>query len=227
MAVLLIKDGIRYEMLSELNLMGAVHCVSQVFTHSEPMSRHLGITPDEFKIFAQAYYSELIDEELSLVAIDEDSDQVIGVRMSEDYCKQEDEIFIENLSSKFYPLFALLESLGQPFHETHDLIPGKYVHLFMVAVDDNYTRRGIAPTMYKTFLRMVLKRGYTEAVTEPTGVISQHILRNKFGFRELNRIDYRSFEYEGGYPFEKLEGHACAMLMQKNLFELGNLLDIY
>lgn len=227
MAVLLIKDGIRYEMLSELNLMGAVHCVSKVFTQSEPMSRHLGITADEFKIFAQAYYSELIDEELSLVAIDEDSDQVIGVRMSEDYCKQEDEIFIENLSPKFYPLFALLETLGEPFQKTHALVPGKFVHLFMVAVDGNYTRRGIAPTMYKAFLRMVINRGYTEAVTEPTGVISQHILRNKFGFEELNRINYTDFDYEGTRPFADLQGHECAMLMQKNLLELGELLDIF
>ncbi len=214
------KDGIRYEMLSERNLEGAVRCVSSVFTAEEPMSRHLGITAKDFSVFAQTYYRYLIPQQLSLVAVDEMSNQVIGVRISEDYAKPEEEVEIADLSPKFNPLFALLDELGAYFRERREVVPGRYAHMFMVAVAEGYTRRGIAPTMYRYFLEIVHSRGYSYAVTEPTGAISQHILLDKFGFHELHRIDYRDFVHEGVYPFAGLRGHTCAMLLEKPLAEL-------
>jgi len=217
---LLNKDGVRYEMLSEQNLFGAVRCVSHAFTSNEPMSRHLGITPEDFIVFASAYYRELIDEKLSLVAIDERSSQVIGVRISEDYCKQDEDFFVDGLSPRFTPLFALLGELSDYFKNNHQVSPGTYAHLFMVAVADGFTRRGIAPNMYKLFLDIAMKRGYTYAVTEPTGLISQHVLLKKFGFRELHRINYHDFEFEGTYPFATIKDHTCAMLLEKKLTEL-------
>lgn len=226
LGVLLHKEGIRYEMLSEHNLFGAVRCVSEAFTSNEPMSRHLGITVSDFATFAQAYYSELIDEGLSLVAVDEQQNRVIGVRMSEDYCKQDEDIYIVGLSPRFFPLFALLESLSMEFKKIRRVEPGKYAHMFMVAVAQGYNGRGIAPNMYRLFLKLVMEKGFTHAVTEPTGVISQHILINKFGFRELFRINYRDFEFEGTYPFSDLKGHECAMLLEKELAELRGLFEM-
>lgn len=214
------RDGIRYEMLSEANLDGAVRCVSTVFTAEEPMSRHLGISPADFAVFARGYYQHLIPQQLSLVAVDEDRDQVIGVRISEDYAKIEEGLVIEGLTPKFNPLFALLDQLADYFRARREVVPGKYAHMFMVAVAEGYTRRGIAPSMYRYFLEIVQSRGFSHAVTEPTGVISQHILLHKFGFRELFRIDYRDFVFDGSYPFSGLRGHQCAMLLEKPLAEL-------
>lgn len=222
--MLLVKDGIRYEMLSERNLLGAARCVSATFTRSEPMSHHLGLTFDDFLTFAHAYYRGLIGAGMSLVALDERTNEVIGVRMSEDYCKQGD-LSIEGLTPNFMPLFAILEALGQYFRQNHRLISGKYAHMFMVAVDKGYTKRGIAPNMYRLFLRLVMDMGFTHAVTEPTGVISQHVLANKFGFQELHRINYADFEYKGKKPFADLKGHGCAILMMKELSELKEILQ--
>ena len=224
MGILMSKDGIRYEMLSEANLFGAVRCVSESFTKNEPMSRHLGITQAEFANFAQACYSELIDEQLSLVAIDENTNQVIGVRISEDYCRQDQELYIDGLSPKFFPLFSLLDELALKFRQLRKILPGTYAHMFMVAVAEGFTSRGIAPTMYRLFLNIAIKRGFTWAVTEPTGMISQHILGTKFGFHELHRVKYADFEFEGTRPFADLMGHECAMLMEKELAELSHLL---
>ncbi len=214
------KDGIRYEMLSEANLDGAVRCVSATFTAEEPMARHLGITLADFEVFARAYYRQLMPQHLSLVAVDEERNQVIGVRVSEDYAKMDEGLVIEGLTPKFNPLFALLDQLGDFFRAQREVTPGKYAHMSMVAVADGYTRRGIAPSMYRYFLEIVQGRGFSYAVTEPTGVISQHILLNKFGFQELHRIDYRDFSFDGDYPFSGLRGHQCAMLLEKRLAEV-------
>jgi len=224
MKVILSRNGIEYGPLDESTLDGAIQCVSEVFVEREPMSVHLGITLDEFLVFARAFYPGVMQEGLSFVARDAASGEVVGVRVSEDYF-QEEMPEIEGLSPKFGPLFALLEALGKQAYDMRDIQPGKYVHLFMVAVKSNYAKRGIAPTMNKIFFSHVKNRGFTHAMTEPTGEISQHILLNKFGFKKMAEIAYDDFEFEGEKPFAGLKGHRCAMLLDKDLSQLPDHLE--
>ena len=215
------KDGIRYELLSEKTLEGAITCVSHSFIQNEPMATHLGITVDEFLHFATAFYPTLIEPGLSFVAVDEEKDVVVGVRISEDFYREiEESPEIPGLSPKFFPLFTLLGELGASFKKTHEWQPNHYVHMLMVAVEDGYQGRGIAPNMNKMFFRHVKAQGFTHAITEPTGLISQHILQNKFGFKALHEIKYVDFVFEGTRPFADLSEHPSAMLMEKDLSEI-------
>jgi len=214
-------SGIRYELLSEETLASAIECVSHSFTQREPLAAHMGITVDEFLIFANAFYPSLIEPALSFVAVDDAEDKVVGVRISEDFYQEvEEPPEIPGLSPKFFPIFGLLEELGAHFKEIRELVPGKYVHMFMIAVEHGYEGRGIAPNMNKLFFRHVIERGFTHAVTEPTGLISQHILENKFGFHTLLEIPYADFELEGERPFADLTEHPSAKLMEKALSEI-------
>ncbi|MDJ0842560.1 MAG: hypothetical protein QNK37_39035 [Acidobacteriota bacterium] len=214
-------DGIRYEQLKQDNLQGAITCVSHSFIQNEPMAAHLGITIDEFLHFAGAFYPTLIEPGLSFVAVDEEIDQVVGVRISEDfYDELEESPEIPGLSPKFFPLFTLLEELGAEYKKTHNWQHGKYIHMFMIAVEDGYQGRGIAPNMNKMFFRHVKGLGFTHAITEPTGLISQHILKNKFGFKVLHEIKYADFVFDGEKPFADLLEHPSAMLMEKDLSEI-------
>lgn len=214
------ESNIRVELLSDKTLEGAIHCVSRAFIKNEPMAAHLNITMDEFLVFANAFYPSLIEPQLSFVAVDEGNGQVVGIRVSEDYHQEEEPPEIPGLSPKFYPLFTLLDQLGETFKGMRQVKPGQYVHMFMVAVDDGYQRRGVAPKMNSAFFKHVKARGFTHAVTEPTGLISQHILRNKFGFSVLHELAYADFEFDGEKPFADLEGHPSAMLMEKDLSEI-------
>ncbi len=224
MKVILERGGIEYGLMDDSVLEGAIQCVSEVFVAREPMSVHLGITAEEFLVFARAYYPVVMAEELSFVARDAGTGEVVGVRISEDYF-QEEIPDIEGLSPKFFPLFTLLETLGKRAYDLREIKPNKYVHLFMIAVKESYANRGIAPTMNKIFFTHVKNRGFTYALTEPTGEISQHILLNKFGFEKLDEIAYDDFEFDGGKPFQGLKGHRCAMLLEKELATLPDHLE--
>lgn len=221
MRVLHSENGIDYGPFDKELVEGAVDCVSEVFTQNEPLAAHLGITKEEFLVFANAYYPYVAEDGLSFVARDQKTGQVVGIRVSEDYY-QEGEPDLPEISEKFFRIFALLDELGSWFKENYTLEPGKYIHMFMIAVREGYTNRGIAPTMNRLFFKHVIDKGFTHAVTEPTGVISQHVLQNKFGFSELHRVDYKDWEFEGGEkPFADLEGHDCAKLLIKDLSELS------
>ena len=220
MRVLLTKDGIEYGPLDRETLAGAIDCVSDVFTDAEPMSRYLGITREEFLVFANAVYPHLADQGLSFVARDPDSGKIVGIRMSEDFAGSEMGE-IPGLSPKFMPLFAILTQIDDYFRTIRDVEPGKYIHLFMVAVRSAYGGRGVAPTMNRLFFDHVKKLGFTHAVTEPTGAISQHILVNKFGFDVVHEIKYKDFVFEGRKVFDGLKDHEGVMLLEKDLSEMN------
>lgn len=212
-----VRDGgFVYELLGQQNLQGAIDCVSQVFTQSEPLAHHLGITYDEFTKFAGAYYPKIAEDGLSLVAKDEASGRIIGVRVSEDFI-QEGEPPELDISPKFFAIFSLLDQLGEYFKEIRQIQPGQYAHMFMVAVDERFTNQGIAPAMNRLFFEHVRGMGFTHLVTEPTGQISQHVLKNKFGFNELHRIYYRDYEFDGTKIFADIQDHEFASLMEREI----------
>jgi len=215
-----VTDGIRYEVLGESTLMGAIDCVSQAFTTHEPLANHLGIRVPEFRDFAGAFYPYLIPERLSWVAIEEASGEVVGVRISEDYATGRGPS-LDTLSPKFRPIFAILGELNDQFEKFSKTGNAKYVHMFMIAVRERFLERGIAAAMNRCFFEDIRGKGYTHAVTEPTGRISQHILRDKFAFQVLHSIAYETWHYEGQPIFAGLGEDACAMLMVKNLSELA------
>lgn len=214
------NDFFRFELLSKENLEGAVQCVSRAFTMNEPMSKQLGITVEEFLVFARLCYSEIINDGLSLVAIHRATERVVGVRISEDFCRVPQEDY-DGISPKFIPLFAILDTLSNRYREIRQVVPGKFAHMFMVGVEPEFANQGLAPRMYRHFIKLAMEKGYTYAVTEPTGTISQHVLRNKFGFDVLDEIFYEDFVFEGAKPFEEIEDHQSAQLMEKLLAEIN------
>ena len=216
MRVLYAHNGVEYGPLDEETLAGTIQCISDVFVQGEPMTKHLGISRDEFVHFAEAAYPSIAEEGLSFVARDAETHEVIGCRISEDFV-QDEPPEIPGLSPKFFPLFAVLEGLSEHFTTIRKPQKGQYVHLFMVAVKASHEGRGIAPAMNRVFFKHVMEKGFTHAVTEPTGEISQHILKNKFGFNELHRINYKDFLFDGKPVFRDLPGHDCAMLLERKL----------
>jgi hypothetical protein len=60
------------------------------------------------------------------------------------------------------------------------------LHLFMIAVDHRHKGRKVAHNLVRACLQNGARKGYHTAVTEATGVISQHIFRSGFGFPVLS-----------------------------------------
>ena len=212
------QNGIRIQLLQEDQLEGAISCLCNAFVQREPMVRHLTINFEEFQVFAKGLCPLLLQADLSLTAVHEETGQVVGVRLSEDYFSGPTHtLSIPGLSPKFEPLFALLDSLSEEFRRHQISAPGNMVHLYMIAVDNRFAGRQIASNMNREFLKLAVERGFQWAVSEPTGLTSQYILRHHLGFSVQNEIKYRDFTFAGRYPFMGLPNHPSAMLMTKSL----------
>ena len=217
MTVLYRRNGIRYEKVDRTNWEEAARCVARVFSADEPLVTRLGITEEEMFSFTGTYYQKIAEEGLSILARDQRSSRVIGARISEDAAIPPRAEHVTGFSRKLRPVFACLETLHRVYQEERMPEPGECVHMFMVAVERRYTNRGIAPQMNHLFFEMVARMGYRHLVTEPTGAISQHLLRDKLGFRVLHCLAYDDFEYEGLKIFAGMPEHPCIMLMEKTL----------
>jgi hypothetical protein len=85
----------------------------------------------------------------------------------------------EDLGEKFEPVLALLDELDAQYKQGRSLRMGEYLHLFMGAVMHRHTGKKVAQTLIQACLENGIRKGYKTAVTEATGVISQHICRKR------------------------------------------------
>ena len=219
MAVLHRESGLRYENLAPENFDSACLCTAQCFTKAEPLTIAQKITIEEHLEFCRVFVKKAMNEGLSVVAVDDETNEVIGVRISEDLGTPVPEE-ADHLSEKFNPIFTLLDGLDERYKEEHNTQPGEVVHMFMIGVKKAYRNKSVAPNMNRCAFKIWKDLGYTKAVTEATGAISQHILLNKFHFTARYTVEYKDWEFEGKKVFAGLDPHISCILMDKDLAEL-------
>lgn len=207
---------ITYSMLREKDVEQTVDCMVDTF-QDEPMTKALDITKDEFKYLAELYATKAAKERLSIVAKDGDG-SVIGFCISEDLISGPPE-GIYGTNEKFRPIIDLLSSLDENYMESkpYDMENGDTFHLFMAGVKEPYRSTNVASALIDRSLGLANSRGFSCAIAEATGPVSQHILRDKFGFAEKFAVEYNSFVYEGERVFEGIETPATCVLMEKKL----------
>jgi ribosomal protein S18 acetylase RimI-like enzyme len=189
--------------------------VAEAFSRYEPMTVAQGIPVTEFVDFIKLLGPKAQQEELTVLARDQETGQVIGAMIADDFASAPAE-GMERLGEAFVPIFALLGELDEQYKHGTSLFPGRYLHLFMIAVNHQHSGRRVAQNLVRACLENGLRKGYHTAVTEATGVISQHIFR-KFGFVDRRETPYNTFEYRGRRVFAPIEGHTGTILMDKTL----------
>ena len=194
--------------------------VAEAFTHYEPMLVVQHIPVEDFVDFIKLLGSKAEQEKLTVIARVQDTNELIGAIVTDDFASPPPE-GIDQLNAKFAPIFALLNTLDEHYKQAKSIHFGEYLHLFMVAVKRSYSGRKVAQNLIHACLENGIKKGYKFAVSETTGLISQHIFKNDFHFVERNKIRYEAFTFEGTQPFKSIENHTGTILMDKGLSEEG------
>lgn len=208
------NKGIIYELFQEKDLEETISLVAEDFSRAEPMTKSQGITADEFHYFAEIYCKKAVREGLSIVA--KDKGKIIGFIISEDLESGPPER-IENINMKFNPIMALLNMLDEEYVKSYKKKDDKVFHLFMGGVDENNEKKHIISTLLEENLKLAKSKNFSVAIGEPTGLATQHILRDKFGFDEKIMIGYKKFNYNGKNVFKNIEGPVGCMLVEKML----------
>ena len=206
---------IECEVLRSADTAAVVQLLAKAFSANEPPAVAVGLTSADFVSFLELLCPGAIDDGLTIVARDSASGQIAGVMLTDDFAVPSD-LPPAAISDKFLPIMAMLDSLDERYRRGQPIIAGQYVHLFMLAVDERFAGQGIATQLVSTCLANSRRLGYTHAVTEATGIISQHVFR-KLGFAERHRVCYQEYRYEGRKVFSSIRDHEAAILMDRTL----------
>jgi ribosomal protein S18 acetylase RimI-like enzyme len=208
-------QGVGYELFDLHALDEMAVMIAEAFTRYEPMAVAQSLSFDGFVDFIKLLGPKAEQEELTVLARDQETGQVIGAMLTEDFALAPPED-IEHFSEKFGPILTLLDELDAQYKRGISLRVGEYLHLFMIAVTHKHSSEKVAQNLIQACLENGIRKGYKTAVTEATGVISQHIFR-KCGFVDRLEIPYKTFTYQGSRIFASIEGHTGTILMDKVL----------
>ncbi len=210
------ENQITYELLQEKDLEQTINCLVDIWTSAEPIAKALKITPSEFYPFAETICQKGMEDGLSLVAKDSATSQVVGFIISEDLSTELSEEMYKNLSQKSKIYFQAFKELHEQYEIQKKVVTGKVFHLFLLGSKEQYRNRRIGKNLLEKNLKMASQKGFSAAIAEATGKISQHILR-KYGFEDRCSIDYQTYEYKGIKVFEEIKEHQSCILMEKIL----------
>ena len=209
-------DGIVYELFTDAETDCLVHVVSHAFTEFEPMTSALGVPYEDFCLFMRKLAAKAVKEKLSIIARNPADGEVIGALVCEDLMGEPPE-GMEDVTPMLAPVFTLLDGLTDPYRESRQYKHGQCLHIFMMAVLRNSTGKDIAQEMVRQSMINAKEMGYCRASTEATGVISQYIFKEKYGFDKLEETLYKDFLFDGEPVFRKIERHPSAALMDRPL----------
>lgn len=194
---------------------GLVRLLATVFSESEPPAVAMGLSFRDLEQFLQLLAPGAIADGLTVLARSSDTGKLAGVLLTDDFASPP-ALDLNQISKKFLPIFSMLETLDEQFRKGRTISAGDYLHLFMLAVDEQFAGRKIGQGLVEACLENGLRKGYRKALTEATGRVSQHVFR-KLGFVDRFSVSYQDFRYEDQVVFASIQGHENAILMDKSL----------
>lgn len=175
----------------------------------------MGLSFDDLKQFLLLIGPAILNQGLTVIARESATRALAGVMLTEDFAAPP-ALDLTQISPKFRPIFAMLEHLDEQFRNEAHYRPGECLHLFMLATSPQFAGQGVGREVVEACLANGIRKGYTAAVTEATGVVSQHIFR-RCGFVERVSIAYRDFLHKGQRVFASIRDHERAMLMARDI----------
>ena len=208
-------EGVQYELFNIGELHEVAAMTAETFARYEPVTSSLGISLENFSDFVRLLGPKVEQEELTVIARNQDTNQIIGAMVTDDFAIEPPEE-MRRLGDNFEPLWAVLDELDTQYKQGKILPKGEYLHFFLLAVDHRQSGKNVAKNLVQTCLENGIRKGYKTGVVEATGVVSQHIFR-KFGFADCFETPYKTFAFQGKRVFESIKDHHGLILMDKAL----------
>lgn len=205
-------EAVEYAVAGLADLPEIAELLAQAFSQAEPPAVAMGLSFEDLRDLVLLIGPSILNQGLTVIARGADTHALAGVMLTDDFAVPLS-LDMAQLSPKFLPIFAMLENLDEQFRHETAYAPGQCLHLFMLATSPEFAGRGVGRVVVEACVANGIAKGYTAAVTEATGVVSQHIFR-RCGFAERFSVAYRDFVYEGETVFASIREHEKAILMQ-------------
>ena len=195
-------QGIRITPIDAALSKRCLDLASAVFARSSVLHRALGISADRYRDQLHTAFARMIDEGLSLAAIDQPSGEIAGCIIVTDFHSAIPPA--PDGSDPLAPVTALTRQLALRYKELRPLPPGKVILIDMAAVAEAHGGRGIYRGLRNAAQARAKALGYQRVVGELSSAATQHVVLKHLGHENLAEIAYRDFTFQGDQPFSSI-----------------------
>ena len=174
-----------------------------MFATDDPPAVAVGLTTGEFEELVDLYRPRAATGGLTMVARSS-TGEMMGVLLAEDR-RRRSLTASSGLSPKFAPIFDILGELDSEYRRGSIPLPGDALHLFLLGVTRRFSRQGVAQRPRRRCIAAGGRARLSQAVTEATNPVSQHIFR-KLGFVDRARRAYADHRFDGVPVFASIVG---------------------
>lgn len=210
-------SGVEYAVCEPRDTAEVGQLLAESFTRHDPPAVAVGLSSEEFEAFVSLWLPGAGVDRLTIVARDVASGRLAGALLTDDAARPLP-LGIEGISQKFDPIFDLLDQIDTEYRQGTSIHPGRYLHLFLLGVADQFTRRRIGQHLVTACLTNGATRGYMMAVTEATNPVSQHIFRT-LGFEKRAERFYSQYRLDGLPVFASIADQGGPMLMDRSIHD--------
>lgn len=193
----------------------AFSLICNVFAKNSVLHSALEISAKEYRRYAAPWFEGIVQQQFSLVALDEDTQKVVGCLLACDYANQ-----VSNPSTvpeKFRPLSALLSQLDHLYSAGEASLPGERLLVDIAVVHPDAGGKGVYRRLRESVHHIARAAGFRLVIGELSSAATQYVCINKMGQRVCAEINYASFEFEGRTPFASISNPCGIQLVEAEL----------
>jgi amino acid adenylation domain-containing protein len=193
----------------------------------EPLVEAMQINKEQLTWFIQPFVSSVAGNNLSFIAVDKSTKQVVGFTFNEDFevpegGRPEDPSVGPPPTPKWIPVLSLLESMDHSYVNKYrggSIPKNDTIHMMMTGVLSSVSSDvagGLINALEEAAISSGKSAGYKKAVTTCTNTVTAHLSVVEFGYKVLETVSYNSFNVEGSCPFNGTVpgGHNEAVLCE-------------
>jgi len=184
----------------------------EVFVEASVLHTAVGISVEEYQRYMDASFKAMISQGLSLVAVDTDTNKVIGCLIACDYLTQGQAT--TTVPKKLKPVNAILANLDNLYRKNQRLQAGDCMLVDMAVVTPDARKLGIYSELRKAAHRLGREAGFTRVVGELSSAATQRLCVDRLNHKVCAEIEYASFEYEGQTPFSSISTPKSILLTE-------------
>lgn len=205
------KDEIEILNATESEYNEVVDCINTTFCSSEPTSKAINLSKNEFKRYVEIFAKRSIgNNETTIIRV---KGEIAACIISERVLQSPDGL--NEVSKKLDPVMAILGDLDDLFFNESSLSHKDCFHILMVGVLPKFKGLKLAEQIIIYQEAMAKFYGYKYIFAEATGPVSQYIFK-KLGYTIAASIDYKTYCHNQLYPFNSIEDcDSCALVLKK------------
>jgi hypothetical protein len=198
--------------LDQENSDAAFNLVCEEFANGSVLHKALGVTPETYREFLRDQFFLVIEQGLSLIAIDTANETILGCLVACDFLGHESPA--SQIPTCFKSMSALLNQLEGEYLKKHRLTKGNCMLVDLAVVSQQANGLGIYRKLRETAHHMATKVGFKYVVGELSSSATQYVCVKRMGHKVIVEIEYASFEYGGKYPFADIKQPASIQLVE-------------